>query len=172
VAAISMDTLDYPDRHRLVAALGWMELGRPEEAEQELTPLLRRPRPHPDVLELQWAVLAAQQRWTEAVEVAEALIRIVPDRPSGWLHRAYALRRAPHGGLERAWAALLPAAAHFPRELLVAYNLSCYACQMGRLDEARHWLRQALELGDREHVRRMALQDPDLEPLHPELKDW
>lgn len=167
-----MSTIEYPDRHRLLAALGWMELGRPDEAERELEPLLRRPQPHPDVLELQWSILAAQQRWAEAVTVAEALVRLVPDRASGWLHRAYALRRAPQGGLEKAWAALLPAAAHFPRELLVAYNLSCYACQMGRLDEARQWLRRAFELGNRDEVKQMALQDPDLEPLRSEVEQW
>lgn len=167
-----MSEIDYPDRHRLTAALGWMELGRPEEAELELAPLLLQPDPHPDVLELRWAILAAQQRWDEAVEVAENLIRRAPDRPNGWLHRAYALRRAHTGGLERAWQALLPAASHFPAEVLVAYNLSCYACRLGRLEEARSWLRRALEIGDRETVKRMALRDPDLQELHREVIGW
>ena len=167
-----MEEIDYPERHRLTAALGWMELGRPEEAEQELFPLRERPDPHPDVLELHWAILAAQQRWDEAVQTAELLIQRAPDRPSGWLHRAYALRRASRGGLQQAWEALLPAAERFPREVLVAYNLSCYACQMERLDEARRWLRQAFELGDPQTVKRTALQDPDLAKLHAEIEQW
>ncbi|MCS7091277.1 MAG: tetratricopeptide repeat protein [Verrucomicrobiota bacterium] len=167
-----MSEIPYPERHRITAALGWMELGRPDEAEQELEPLVKQADPHPDVLEVQWAILAAQQRWQEAVDVADRLIRCAPSRPSGWLHRAYALRRAEVGGLERAWEALLPAAAHFPRDVLVAYNLSCYACRMGRLDEARMWLRRAFDMGDPETVKRMALQDPDLQELHGELQDW
>lgn len=167
-----MDELDYPDRHRLTAALGWMELGRLEEAEQELLPLLHQVQPHPDVLELHWAILAAQQRWDEAVQTAETLVQRAPDRPSGWLHRAYALRRARQGGLQRAWEALLPAADRFPREVLVAYNLSCYACQMQRLDEARHWLRRAWAIGDPAELKRMALQDPDLAQLHGEIERW
>ncbi len=57
--------------------------------------------------------------------------------PAGWLHRAYALRRVANGGLPQAWDALLPAAEKFPGEPVIAYNLSCYACQMQQLDASR-----------------------------------
>ncbi|MDW8309781.1 MAG: hypothetical protein RMK20_10450, partial [Verrucomicrobiales bacterium] len=92
-----------------------------------------------------------------------------PDRPNGWLHRAYALRRATGGGLERAWEALRPAADRFPREPIIPYNLACYACQMGRLDEARQWFVRALRVGDRATLKDMALHDDDLRPLWNEI---
>jgi len=127
---------------------------------------------HPDVLEVRWAIVAAQQRWDAALEVATTLVQTAPSRPTGWLHRAYALRRASEGGLKQAWNALLPAADRFPKEALIPYNLSCYACQMQRLGDARVWLRRALEAGNAEHVKQMALQDQDLQPLWKEIQEW
>lgn len=149
-----------------------MELGLPAEAARELDALPAAWQRHPDVLELRWAVLAAQQRWDEALPVAEALIEVAPERASGWLHRAYAMRRAAAGGLDKAWAALRPAVDRFPREVLIPYNLACYACQLNRLKEARDWLRRALDLGEREQLKRMALRDADLRALWPEIRDW
>jgi len=167
-----MSRLEPPAAHYVNAALGWMELGLPAEAARELDQLPAAWQHHPDVLELRWAVLAAQQCWDDAVPVAEALIEAAPDRVSGWLHRAYALRRATTGGLDKAWSALRPAADRFPSEVLVPYNLACYACQLNRLDEARAWLQQALARGQRQSLKRMALRDDDLRALWPEIRDW
>ena len=86
------------------------------------------------------------------------------------MHQAYALRRIPQGGLEKAWEALLPAADKFPKEPIIPYNLSCYACQMQKLDTARLWLKQATTIGGVKKIKRMAMQDPDLEPLWPEIR--
>ena len=69
------------------------------------------------------------------------------------------------GGIQAAWDALLPAADRFPSQLMIAFNLACYACQLGRLEEAREWLRKAMELGDEKEIKTRALDDPDLEPL-------
>jgi len=48
---------------------------------------------------------------------------------------------------------------------MIAFNLACYACQLGRLEEAREWLRKAMDLGDEKEIKTRALDDPDLEPL-------
>lgn len=167
-----MSRLEPPAAHYVNAALGWLELGLPAEATRELDALPEEWQKHPDVLELRWAVLAAQRRWDDALPVAEALIEVAPERTSGWLHRAYAMRRATTGGLDKAWAALRPAVDRFPREALIPYNLACYACQLNRLDEARDWLRRALELGERAQLKQMALGDSDLQALWPEIRDW
>jgi Tfp pilus assembly protein PilF len=87
------------------------------------------------------------------------------------LHRAYALRRAPGGGLPQAWDALLPAAGKFPEEPVAAYNLSCYACQMQQLDRARHWLQRAIKTGGKDAIKKMALADDDLKPLWEEIRE-
>lgn len=37
--------------------------------------------------------------------------------------------------------------------------------QLGRLEEAREWLRKAMDQGDEREITLRALADPDLEPL-------
>jgi hypothetical protein len=158
------------DRHILSAALGWIELGNPGEARLELRRLSPAARASPDALEVEWVLCAGEEDWVGALRVAEELVRADPERSSGWLHRAYALRRVPEGGLQAAWDALAPAHARFQTEPTIPYNLACYACQLGRMDEARVWVRRAFELGGIESIKRMALHDTDLEPLWGELR--
>jgi Flp pilus assembly protein TadD len=147
-------------------------LGNLAEAKAELARIAAEFTEHPDVLEIRWALAAHEQLWSEALQVAQTLVRVAPKRTSGWLHRAYALRRAPEGGLQQAWEALLPVFKKFPREPIIAYNLSCYACQMQDLKSARAWLRCATFLGGKDDIKRMAACDPDLEPLWPELEQF
>ena len=120
---------------------------------------------------MRWTICAHEQRWLDALEIASAELTVAPDEAAGWLHRAYALRRVPEGGLSRAWDALLPAAKKFPAEPVIAFNLSCYACQMQQLDIARHWLQCALAAGNQDVIKKMALADTDLRPLWAEIEE-
>ena len=165
-----MHKLEPPDTHYVRAALGWLELGNPAEAKAELAQVSPAQQDHPDVLELRWSISAHEERWVEGLQAARALLRCTPERSSGWLHQAYALRRVPDGGLEKAWVALLPAFQKFPKEAIIPFNLCCYACQMRQLDAARAWLHRAVRIGGKETIKRMALNDPDLEPLWAEIR--
>jgi len=165
-----MQRLETRDQYCLSAAVGWYELGNLVEAEAELDHVSPERQQHPDVLEIRWAVYAAQQRWPDALQVARGLIEVAPERASGWLHQAYALRRAPNGTLQSAWDALLPVSQKFPEEPNIPYNLSCYACQMQQLDVARVWFRRALALGGKETIKQQALADPDMKPLWEEIR--
>jgi Flp pilus assembly protein TadD len=162
--------LEHPNTHYLSAAEGWIELGNAEEAKVELALINPAFQGHPDVLEVSWRVCVEENRWEDALQNARRLIECAPTRPSGWLHQAYALRRVASGSLQLAWDALLPASERFPQEPIIAYNLSCYACQMQELDAARAWFRRAFELGNKASIRAMALADPDLEPLWLEIQ--
>lgn len=165
-----MQPIEPPDSHRLLAATGWLELGCPADALEELKGVSEPNRNHPDALELTWLIHAELRNWTDALVAANTLVAIAPERPAGWLHRAYAMRRVPEGGLQKAWAVLLPAFDRFPKETLISYNLSCYACQMGQLDESRRWLRVALRAGDPDAIKKMALKDEDLRTLWDEIR--
>jgi len=165
-----METVGPPDTHHLSAAIGWMELGNLAEARAELAKVAPEVAKHPTVLEVNWAVQAAGQDWPQALTTAEELVQKAGDRASGWLHRAYALRRVPGGGIEAAWKALLPAVDRFPEEPTIPYNLACYACQLSQLDEARRWLLRAIAVGDKSKIKSMASSDTDLQPLWPEVK--
>jgi tetratricopeptide (TPR) repeat protein len=166
-----MTDVPLPDIHYLSAAVGWLELGNPSEAGEEIARISPEVLTHPEVLEVRWQVCAAGQRWDPALEVAELLMQKAPDRPAAWLHRAYAMRRAKKGSLEKAWDVLFPAAALFPKEALIPYNLACYATQLGRLDEGWDLLQKAIEAcGDDMTIKKMALADHDLEPLRERLQ--
>ena len=157
--------------HYLSAAVGWLELGVPVEADAELDRISAGMQSHPDVLEVRWLVLAQLRRWDKALAVARAILQKAPGRCSGWLHQAYSLRRASPNGLQQAWDSLLPAYDKFPREPTIAYNLSCYACQMLELEQARAWIKRALKAGDKQKIKQMALEDPDLEALWDEIRE-
>jgi predicted Zn-dependent protease len=163
-----LETLDL--RH-LDAAVGWLGLGCAPEARVELELISAARQQHPAVLDARWTLCAHEKRWAEALEIAKAELAAAPDDCAGWLHRAYALRRVPDGGLARAWDALLPAAEKFPKEPVIAFNLACYACQRQQPDVARQWLQRAMKTGGREAMRKMALADDDLKPLWAEIRE-
>ena len=153
--------------------MGWLELGNPTEAGEEIARISPALLDHPDVLEVRWDVCASGRSWDAAHDVAEALVRTAPDRSSGWVHRAYALRRKTGGSIGLAWEALHPAASKFPKVPIIPYNLGCYAAQLGRLEEAMDWLRRAMKAGcDAKAIKSMALRDDDLKALWARIATW
>ena len=166
-----VEEIEPPECHFVSAAVGWLGLGCLKEAKEELSRVGGAYRNHPDVLELRWLICAEEQEWREGLQIARALLHHAPDRSTGWLHQAYALRRVPDGGVKQAWKALLPAFDKFPREPIISFNLSCYACQMKQLEAARVWLKRAVVLGDKRKIKQMALADKDLEALWPEISE-
>jgi len=166
----NFDLLDLADIRRVNAAVGWLGLGSPAEARAELDAIAPAQQSHPAVLEARWLLYVHEKNWQGALAVAELELRAAPGQSAGWLHRAYALRRVEGGGLTQAWKALLPAAEMFPAEPVIAYNLSCYACQLNELETSRSWLKRAAEVGGKESIKKLALADDDLKPLWPEIE--
>ena len=164
-----MKPLEPPDLHHLRSADGWLLLGNQNEASADLERISPTMRSHPDVLEVYWQLHARSQKWKACLDIADAIIVLDPERASAWIQKAYAIRRADSGGLQAAFDALYPATRRFPREPLIPFNLSCFACQLGRLEDACAWLRRAFERAgnsdSKRHLRSMALDEPDLEPL-------
>lgn len=165
-----MQPLEMPDSHYVSSALGWMELGNRVEALAELAQVSPENQRHPGVLDLRWQLLAADRNWDAAFAIAQELIAVMPDEPTGWLHCAYALRRKREGSVALARDFLEPTADRFPQEAVILFNLACYECQLQQLERARYWLGRALEAGDKKEIRAMALADEDLKALWPELK--
>lgn len=161
--------LEPPDTHFVSAAVGWLELGNLAEAKVELDQVSAANQTHPDVLEVRWQVAAEQKDWPAAFRASTAILETAPDRASAWLHHAYAMRRMPEWGIEKAFDALRPAFGMFPDEAVIPFNLACYTCQMNRLPEAREWLAKAMAIGGHEKITQMALADADLEPLWKEI---
>jgi tetratricopeptide (TPR) repeat protein len=75
--------MQQPDSNHLMAAEGWLELGNYEEANAELEKITAELRAHPDVLVVRWAIFAAAKKWEAALDIAAAIIRLVPESPFG-----------------------------------------------------------------------------------------
>ena len=145
-------------------------MGNRAEAWAELDSITPEQQAHPAVLDVRWTLCIGEKKWDEAFRAAQQLLAVAPDDPSAWLHSAYALRRMKGGGLAQAQAFLLSAAAKFPEEPIIAFNLACYACQLNQLEEASRWFARACEIGGKKEIRAMALADEDLKLLWPEIR--
>lgn len=156
--------------HCVLAASGWLDLKNPSEARNELDQVSVEARNHPDVLEMSWMIFESLGDWAGALAVAREIIQRAPDQPSGWLHQSYALRRVAKDGLQHAIKPLLATAHLFPDEPLFAYNLACYQTQLGHLTEAWDWLLKAKSLLGKKTLLKLALADPDLEPMKDRLR--
>jgi len=168
-----MNALDPPDRFHLLAAHGWLELGCPADALEELEKIAPELRSRPDVLSARWDACSRLGRWDRCVEIGQRLVELEPALSLGWINRSYALRRAPGGGVQAAYEALRPAADRLQDLEQVTFNLACYACQLGKVDEGRKWLIRSLAVARREGrlqlARQVVLQEPDLEALWKEV---
>src|SRR5215467_6815169 len=142
-----MKPLQPPDTFHVLAASGWLDLGNSTEAKLELEKVAPEWRNHPDVLKARWLVWANDKQWEEALAAAAELVRSEPDEPIGWVHQSYALHE-----LKRTTEArdqLLRVIDKFSTNATMRYNLACYECQLGNLDQARAWLEKAYGAGDR-----------------------
>jgi len=128
-----MKTLGPPDSHYLNAAVGWIELGDPLEAFDELQKVDPEFSLHPDVLVVRWIIYAKARKWNAGLQVARALVTLARIGPMGWIALAYSLNelnRTPE-----AWHELLSVAEKFPQNGTIQFNLACYACKLGKIDE-------------------------------------
>jgi tetratricopeptide (TPR) repeat protein len=157
-----MKPLEPPDSLHLQAAQGWCELHSFLEANEELEKITPRLRAHPSVLEVRWQIYANLEKWESALDTASAIVKMVPDWPSGWIYRASSLTGVNRQ--EEAYETLSTAAARFPSDEIILYDLACVCCSLKQFDEARRWLGKAMETGGNE-IKLRALDDPDLEQL-------
>ena len=100
-----------PDSLHLQAAQGWCELHA--FADAELDNIASSLRAHPKVLEVRWQIYANLEKWAGALDIASAIVKLVPDWPSGWIYRASSLtelnrQQEAYETLSEAAARLLP----------------------------------------------------------------
>lgn len=156
-------TLKPPDSHHLSAAVGWLELGNSSEALDDLERISSAQRTHPEVLEVKWAIYAKAHKWEKCMDVAKDLTNVAPKKALGWIHLSFALHELKR--TKEAHSNLAGILERFPDDWLMHYNLACYACQLGNLQEAGRWLAGAMLKGKTKQIKRMAQNDPDLQPL-------
>jgi predicted Zn-dependent protease len=158
-----MNALTNADRLQVEAAEGWLMLGNPLEAHEELEKITGEAAYHPAVLSMRWQVYASAEWWEAAYVISRALCNLVPESADAWICQANTLRH--YKGIMEAWQLLLGVTEKFQDEPIIRYNLACYAAQMGLIEDSCGWLVEAFELEDSSQLKLAAIYDPDLQPL-------
>ncbi len=163
-----MKKIESADRHRLNAAEGWLELGDSREADAELDAITPQLQAHPAVLQMRWRLNAQAKKWDRCVEIASTLTKMMPADEQSLVNLGNSLYFS--GRTREAFDQVSAMTPRFPRNAILRYNLGCYACQLGMLDVAKIWLGEAFALDEKSELKRMALEDRDLEPLWEVLR--
>jgi tetratricopeptide (TPR) repeat protein len=145
-----MRQLDYPEKHCLNSACGWLELGNPLAAKAEADKIPWLNRADPEVFVLRWRIHAWLGEWEAAHALARTFVKVAPDRPTGWLCLSYSLFK-----LRRpldAFLHLLHQARAFPQVGAISYFLGCCCLEMGDRKGAKEWMAKARALGVRTEI--------------------
>ncbi len=153
--------------YRLQRCEGFLDIKIPARARAEWEQVPAEWQNHPLAQAQLLSLLTAERNWPRAREVAVRFLARSPEIAAAWIQLAYTTRRAE--SLAAAERILVQARAKFPNEAVIPYNLACYACQAGHLDQARTLLQEAHQLDH--HTLAYAAQDEDLRPLWPELPE-
>lgn len=138
--------------------VGYLELGMPNEAVEELggmTDVKKKTERHAELL------LAAQmmgKNWTDAVETAKRLCKLNRKECGYFIHAAFCMHEV--GNTAGAMSHLLAGPKALEKEALYHYNLACYYATLERFSEAEESLRRSFELDAT--LREVATKDKDL----------
>src|SRR6476660_9874498 len=158
--------LEPPDQQYWQAAVGYVELGMFEEANDELENIDPFNRAAPEVLAVRLAIYHGLKKWELMQQIAKRLKEFQPDNVEWTISLAYATRRA--FSIDIAMDILLNAQAKFPTEAAIPYNLACYYSQLGEMEKAKRYLKQAFEIDL--NWRKAALDDEDLRPFWDSMR--
>ena len=145
----------------LRTALGWLELGCPEEALQELSALSPRDRMRRQALELKLFAEMKARRWNAGADTGRLLCLREPKEPRFFLHAAYCLHETGDTLAARNWLMTGPSA--LIEDPQFHYNIACYHAVLGERKQARSHLKRAFSMD--ESLRAMAARDSDLSDL-------
>jgi tetratricopeptide (TPR) repeat protein len=160
--------LGYPAFFQYQAAEGWFELGDLDEAIKELGRMSARARARPEVLRLRWRILVRREQWNRCLALAKRLVRRFPEDPLSWvaLAETFYLRR----DVETAYRIASDMVAQFPQSWNLLYDAACYACLIGRFDQAKRFFQLALIVSGDEPSGQAA-PAPERTRLRPRLTD-
>jgi tetratricopeptide (TPR) repeat protein len=160
-----MMPLEPPDQQHWQAAVGYVELGMFQDANDQLEKIDPFNRAAPEVLVVRLDIYHGLKKCELMREIAKRLADFQPNDIQWITSYAYATRRAE--SIPAAKKILLNAEPKFPKEAIIKYNLACYFCQMGDIESAKGYLKKAFEIDF--SWRGKALADSDLEPLWESL---
>jgi tetratricopeptide (TPR) repeat protein len=130
--------------HSIKAAIGYAQLGMWGEALHELDLLSYEDREHPTAVALRVEILNRLGRWDESAALAESLVDRRMQHGALYLAAAEAFRetRSP----AQARALLLKGEPLLREEWLWWFEMGCFACYLGELEEAKTRFTRAFEM--------------------------
>jgi tetratricopeptide (TPR) repeat protein len=140
------------------AASGWLELGMPADALNELKNLPKESSEERVVLELRLAAEMALQNWKHGAETAKLLCMEAVDEPDFFLSAAFCLHELGETDEARKW--LLRGPEVLSEMAVYHYNMACYLWTLGEKERAHNHLTQAFEMDD--SFKEAARHDKDL----------
>ncbi len=140
------------------AASGWLELGMPEDALNEIKSLPKEHSGEKLVLELRLAAEMAMFQWKAAAETAKLLCVEAVDEPDFFLSAAFCLHELGETDEARKW--LLRGPDVLSEMAVFHYNMACYLWTLGEKERAHNHLAKAFEMD--ESFKESALHDKDL----------
>jgi len=157
--------LEPPDPSTLESC-GWIcrtwDVPRANDELENIDPFNRAA---PEVLAVRIAVYHGLKKWELMQEVAKRLAEFQPYDIQWTISLAYATRRAD--SIHAAKEILLNTESKFPKEPIIKYNLACYCCQLGEIENAKTYLKKVFEIDST--WRLQALDDEDLKSLWDSL---
>jgi Flp pilus assembly protein TadD len=147
----------------LRAASGWLELGLPGDALEELCLLPHEQQSQLKVLEMKLYAQMECEAWNAASDTARLLCAKQPKVPDFYLRAAYCLHET--GDTLAARNQLLRGPKVLFEMAVFHYNLACYLWTLGEQARARSHLSQAIAMD--ESYRTAALHDRDLVGIGP-----
>lgn len=157
--------LEPPDRQHWEAAVGYVELHMFSDADAELERIEPFNRAASEVLAVRIAIYHGLKKWELMRGVAKGLAEFQPNDVQWTISLAYATRRAD--SIQLAKEILLNAESKFSKEAIIKYNLACYCCQLGEIEDAKNYLKKVFEIDSSWRLK--ALDDEDLRPLWDSL---
>lgn len=128
------------------AASGWLELGMPDDAMDELNGLTGVDRHSREALELKLAVQMTKESWKDAAQTALELCALARDEPDFFLSAAYCLHET--GETEEARKVLLSGPRVLVEFPVYHYNMACYLWTLGEKGEAKTHLDKAVGMDE------------------------
>jgi predicted Zn-dependent protease len=167
--------MNIDDWQNIQAAQGWTELGLFNEAADALGEVSESAKEHPEFLQTCWRIYAEFGRWTECWNIARTILAEDPANAMGHILFACAIENLR--GVQDAYDYLRPVADRITDSITIHFNLACYSCGLGRLDEARTWLAVAFEASEADSslyglfYRHLARDDEAFKLLWPEISE-
>jgi predicted Zn-dependent protease len=142
----------------LSAAEGYLYLGMPSEAIEELKALPMPEHRNSAVMRSRIRALLHMKKWMQAERLSQRGAALYPDENEFVVQRAFALHQLDKGN--EALDAIMSAPEWLRRTGILHYNLACYEAQLGDITAARECIREAIELNA--SFKKNARSDPDL----------